>query len=134
MRGLQQALPVFALLFAAVTAHADAPSKRAVVLTLCVAGQHPDRIEAALTTPVERLLYGLPGVEGVYSMTSEGNARFTVHFRGEASEDDAASVALALERSEAGSEFPTLSRSVQLGQVGPEGFAPGLPACGAALR
>jgi Cu/Ag efflux pump CusA len=114
------ALLASAFLFSArATPGAATPGARVVVATLCVAEQAPERVEAAFTTPLEKLLLGLPGVEMINSNTSYGSVALEIHFKGGASEDDAASVTLALDRSDAG----FLSRSVRLEAPRADGFS-----------
>ncbi len=91
-------------------AEPGASGSKVVVVVLCVAEQSPERIEAALTTPFEEMLLRLPGVETLNSNTGHGSVEFELHFKGGATEDDAASVSLAIDRREA----VFLSRTVRL--------------------
>jgi hypothetical protein len=103
---------------------------RVVVVELCVVKQDPERVEAALTTPLEKRLLGLPGVETLNSNTHDEGAVLEIHFKEGASEDDAASVALAVDRSEA----PFLSRSVRLDSPRPDSFPFSRSGCTPAQR
>lgn len=134
MARLHYFLTASVLLCAAMPALADSAPERVVVLELCMAEQAPERVEAVLTNPVEKFLIGLPGVKTMNSITGHGGARFELHFEGGAGEDDAANVAQALERSEAGRGAVLLSRSVQLGRPLPDGQAFGHAVCGGAKR
>ena len=116
MSRFQHLITASALLLAGMPVHADSVPERVVIVELCIAEQSPERVEAVLTNPVEKFLIGLPGVKTMNSITGHGGARFEVHFEGRASEHDAASIAQALERNEAGRAGAVLSRSVQLGQ------------------
>ncbi len=111
-------------------AGAGTPDARVVVVQVCVAEQVPERIETALTTPVEKLLLGLPGVETLNSNTSHGSASFEIHFKGGATEDDAASVTLAVDRSKAS----FLARSVRLDKPRADLLYSGQTGCETALR
>lgn len=133
MSRCQHLIAASALLLAGVPDHADAQPEQVVVLELCVAEQAPERIEAALTNPIEKLLMGLPGVQTMNSITGHGGTRFEVHFEGGASKDNVASVAQALDRGTTGG-VAILSRSVQLGLPLPDGQAFGYAFCGAAKR
>ncbi len=105
------ALLVFAAACLPGTAAEPEPSgPKVVVVVLCVVEQSPERIEAALTTPFEQVLLRLPGVETLNSNTGHGSVGFELHFKGGATEDDAASVTQAVDRSKA--DF--LSRTVRL--------------------
>lgn len=131
-------LPCFfaasALLCAALPAHAGSLPERVLVLELCIAEQTPERVEAVLTNPVEKLLIGLPRVKTMNSITGHGGARFEIHFEGGAGEDDAAGLSRALDRSEAGRGAAILSRSLQFGQPLAEARAFGHLVCGEAKR
>lgn len=134
MARFQYVLAATALLFAAMPARADDVAEQVVILELCIAERSPERVEAVLTNPVEKFLIGLPGVKSMNSITGHGGTRFELHFKGGASEDDAASVAQALERSEAGRSPAILSRSVQLGRPLPDGQGFGYAVCAEAKR
>lgn len=128
-------LAAHALLLAAVpSAHAERAPERVVIVELCTAQAGPERVEAMLTNPVEKLLIALPGVATMNSVTGHGGARFEIALKGGASEDDAASVAQALDRSDAGQRATILSRSVQLGQALPHEQAFGHAVCTEAKR
>jgi hypothetical protein len=115
---------------AARTGPSGPSGPRVVVVQLCVVKQDPERVEAALTTPLEKRLLGLPGVETLNSNTGDDGAAFEIHFKGGASEDDAASVTLAVDRS----DVPFLSRSVRLDSTRADGFPFSLAACTPAQR
>jgi hypothetical protein len=134
MSRFQHLFSASVLLLAGLPAHADSRSERVVVLVLCTTEQTPERVEAVLTNPVEKLLIGLPGVKTMNSVTGHGGARFEVHFEGGASEDDAISVAQALDGSETGRGGAILSRSIQLGQPLPEEQTFGHAVCSEAKR
>jgi hypothetical protein len=108
------------LLPAALPVHAAAPPTRVVIVELCVAEQEPERIEAALTSPLEPLLRKLPGVASFKTVTGHGAAQFEIHFAGGASDDDLASVVRELERSDAYRASQVLSRSARLGDARPD--------------
>lgn len=109
--GLRGVLALSLLQSGSAAAQNPAPAARVVVVEMCVVEQSPERIEAALTTPLEKLLLRLPGVETLNSNTGHGRVTVEIHYKGGASEDDAASVTQAVDRS--GADF--LSRSVRLG-------------------
>ena len=108
------------LLLAAVTAQAAPSPARVVLVEICVAEQEPERIEAELTSPLEKLLAKLPGVATFKSVTGHGAAQFDIHFKGGATEDDLASVVQELERSDAYRASQVLSRSARLGSPRPD--------------
>ncbi|KFI08719.1 hypothetical protein JN27_02375 [Massilia sp. BSC265] len=131
---MQHCISASALLFAGMPAQADKLPERVVIVELCIAQQSPERVEAVLTNPVEKLLIGLPGVKTLNSITGHGGARFEVHFEDDAGEDDAGSVVQALDGSEPGRGAVVLSRSVQLGQPLTAGQAFGHAVCAEAKR
>jgi len=57
-----------------------------------VAEQLPERVEAAVTNPLERMMTGLPRLVEINSVTSEGIASFELAFEGGATDDDLALV------------------------------------------
>ena len=127
MRGL---LACSLLLGAGAGAQGAASPAQVVVVELCVAEQSPERVEAAFTTPLEKLLLALPGVETLNSNTGYGRVVLEIHYKGGASEDDAASVAQAIDRSQAGFQ----SRSVRLDRPRADGRYFGLDGCRAPSR
>lgn len=54
--------------------------------------QLPERVEAALTNPLERMMTGLPRLVEINSVTSHGVASFELAFEGGATDDDLALV------------------------------------------
>lgn len=108
------------LLLISVTVQAAAPSPQVVIFEMCVAEQVPERIEAALTSPLEKLLRTLPGVGIFKTVTGHGAAQFEIHFKGGATEDDLASVVQELERSDAYRASQVLSHSARLGDPRPD--------------
>ena len=52
-----------------------------VDVTIAWPGAEPAEVESRIVTPVERILWGLPGVEHVYSAARPGLALVTVRFR-----------------------------------------------------
>ena len=108
------------LLLAVMTAQAAPPPVRVVIVEMCVAEQEPERIEAELASPLEKLLRKLPGVASFKTITSHGAAHFEIHFKGGATEDDLASVVQEVERSDAYRASQVLSRSTRLGSPRPD--------------
>jgi multidrug efflux pump subunit AcrB len=73
-------LGALALLF---TPREEEPQIRVPMVDVTIAwpGAEPAEVEARLVTPVERILYGIPGVEHVYSTARPGLALVTARFR-----------------------------------------------------
>jgi len=116
MVGLTMALAAALCILGHAKADTASPGVRVVLVELCVAEQEPERVEAAFTTPIEKLLLGLPGVETINSNTGMGGLALEIHFIGGATDDDAASVNLALDRS-----APlVLGRTVRLNSPSPD--------------
>lgn len=93
---------------------------RVVVVELCTAEQEPERVETEVTTPFEKLLLGLPGVDLINSNTSMGGVRLEIHFKGGASEDDAATITHVVKRS----RLPFHPRAIRLDSPSPDrGFS-----------
>ncbi len=111
---------LLAALGSAATALAGPAQTQVVIVKLCVAEQQPERVEHGVTTPLERILIKLPGVETLHSNTGYGSATLEVHFKGGASEDDRTSVDEAVGRSDVLRESRVLSRSTELGAARPE--------------
>lgn len=63
-----------------------------VALRYTVDEQTPERVEARITNPVEKLLAGLPRLADMVSTTGHGVASFQLRFDGGASADDLAAV------------------------------------------
>ena len=108
------------LLLIAVTVQAAAPPAQVVIVEMCVAEQVPERIEAELTSPLQKLLRTLPGVCILKTVTGHGAAQFEIHFKGGATEDDLAIVVQEVERSDAYRASHILSRSSRLGSPRPD--------------
>ena len=120
-------LIVPALLTSVAIVQAASPAQL-VRLELCVAEQVPERVEASLTNPLEKLLLWLPGVAELSSNTGHGGASLEIRFARGATEDDRASVELALERSE-DLMAQVLSRSIRLAEAHKEDFVRGSRSC-----
>ncbi|MCC2971716.1 hypothetical protein [Massilia sp. IC2-476] len=128
--GLHSVLAFSLLQSGSAAAQSPAPAARVVVVELCVLEQSPERVEAALTTPLEKLLLRLPGVDTLNSNTGHGRVALEIHYKGGASEDDAASVTQAVDRS--GMNF--LSSSVRLDSPRGDGLFFDRRDCGATPR
>ena len=63
-----------------------------VALEYTVSEQVPERIEAAITNPVEKLLVGVPRLADLRSVTGHGSASFELQFEGGATAGDLAAV------------------------------------------
>lgn len=120
MRRLPRLFAASVMLLAAVTAQGAPVPARVVILEMCVAEREPERIEAELTSVLEKLLLKLPGVASFKTVTSHGSAQFEIHFKGDATEDDLASVVQEVERSDANRASRILSRSARLGSSRPD--------------
>lgn len=69
----------------------QAPAPR-VMVTYQVREQIPERVEATVTNPVERIFIKLPRVAEINSMTRQGEVAFELQFEGGANEQDLAVV------------------------------------------
>lgn len=63
-----------------------------VMVTYQVREQLPERVEAMVTNPVERIIIKLPHLAGINSITRHGEAAFELQFEGGANEQDLAIV------------------------------------------
>jgi multidrug efflux pump subunit AcrB len=65
------------------TPREEEPQIRVPMVDVMVAwpGAEPDEVENRLVVPIERILWGIPGVEHVYSVARPGLAMVTVRFR-----------------------------------------------------
>jgi hypothetical protein len=66
--------------------------KAVVGVQYVVDEQLPERVEAAVTNPLERMMVGLPRLVEINSVTSDGIASFELAFEGGATDDDLALV------------------------------------------
>jgi multidrug efflux pump subunit AcrB len=80
-----------------------------------VSEQLPERVEAAVTNPLERTLITLGRVANVNSNTSHGSVYVEVQFEGGATEQDLAIVTERIEQLEFSSDIVVTSRSTDLG-------------------
>lgn len=120
MAALSAALTVSLFTLGEARAGTATPGMRVVVVELCTAEQEPERVEAALTTPFEKLLLGLPGVDVINSNTGMGGVALEIQFKGGASDDDAATITHLVERS----RLPFHSRAIRLDSPNPDrGFS-----------
>ncbi|WP_306397596.1 hypothetical protein [Telluria beijingensis] len=68
-----------------------------VAVHFAVGEQAPERVEAAITNPVEKLLADVPRRGDLYSSTSHGVVDIELHFDGGATERDLAAVKARLD-------------------------------------
>lgn len=78
-------LLVAATPFVALAAQPAAPI---VVVRYLVAEQSPERVEATVTNPLERMLATLARVSSINSATSHGSVDLEIHFEDGATEQD----------------------------------------------
>jgi len=78
--------------------HAHACQSRAplVMVHYQVREQLPERVEATVTNPVERILIKLPRVAEINSMTRDGEVAFELQFEGGANDQDLALIRLRI--------------------------------------
>lgn len=77
-----------AMLLGAATAFAAPPAASVVAVRYLVAEQSPERVEATVTNPLERMLAALPRVSSINSATSHGSVDLEIHFDDGATEQD----------------------------------------------
>jgi len=108
-------------------AQAGQTQQQVLVLQLCIAEQASERVEARVTTPLERVLQTLPRLTGMDAVSAHGGASFTLRFEDGPNEQDRKDVEDALARSRAKREMLVLSHSLQLATPRPDGL-PASPA------
>ncbi|MDT1837894.1 hypothetical protein FPK49_26725, partial [Acinetobacter baumannii] len=68
-----------------------------VAVRYAVSEQVPERVEASITNPVEKLLANIPRLVELNSNTSHGGVNFELRFEGGATERDLANVKARLD-------------------------------------
>ncbi|MCG6927389.1 MAG: efflux RND transporter permease subunit [Acidobacteria bacterium] len=73
-----------------VTPREEEPQIRVPMVDVMVAwpGAEPVEVESRIVAPIERILWGVPGVEHIYSMSRPGMAMVTVRFKVNESNED----------------------------------------------
>lgn len=77
-----------AMLLGSATAFAAPPTTPVVAVRYLVTEQSPERVEATVTNPIERMLVALPRVSAVNSATRYGSVDLEIHFDEGATEQD----------------------------------------------
>lgn len=85
-----------------------------VAVRYVVTEQSPERVEQAITNPLERTLIALPCVTSIVSATSHGSINLEIQFEGGAKQQDVEAVSRHIERQVFGSEVVVTSRTVSL--------------------
>ncbi|WP_312518121.1 efflux RND transporter permease subunit [Massilia sp.] len=103
-----------AMLLGSQAASAFEPAPSVVAVRYAVTEQSPERVEQAVTNPLERTLLKLPRVTGISSATSHGSIVLEIQFEGGAQQQDAEAVSRHIEKLVFGSEVVVTSRTVSL--------------------
>lgn len=85
-----------------------------VIVTYQVREQLPERVEATVTNPVERIIIKLPRVAEINSMTRQGEVAFELQFEGGANEQDLAVVRKRIAEIILDRQVGVISASVEL--------------------
>lgn len=85
-----------------------------VALEYTVSEQVPERVEATITNPVEKLLVGVPRLADLRSITGHGSASFELQFEGGATADDLTAVKERLDAWRAGTRVELQSTKLVL--------------------
>ena len=102
-----------AILLDSATAHA-CQAAPGIVIRYVVKEQTPERVEAAVTNRVERVLAQLPRLTEMNSTTRDGSVDFELQFEGGASEADLAIVRKQLAEVVLGDGIEVVSSAVAL--------------------
>lgn len=100
---------------------------RMVVLDVCVSEKSPARIEAELTTPLERELRDLPDLDSFASVSMEYGVTFMLQFTGGAKEAHRANTEEMAKRSPAGQALGVRYRAARLTPPHGDGYTPTWP-------
>jgi len=103
-----------ATLLDSATAHACQAAAPGIVIRYVVKEQTPERVEAAVTNRVERVLAQLPRLTEMNSTTRDGSVDFELQFEGGASEADLAIVRKQLAEVVLGDGIEVVSSAVAL--------------------
>lgn len=103
-----------AMLLGTQGACAFEPAPSVVAVRYTLTEQSPERVEQAVTNPLERTLLELPRVTGISSATSHGSIELEIQFEDGAKQEDVEAVSRHIEKLVFGSEIVVTSRTVSL--------------------